>query len=231
MDWLRIRPCLVAGFVAAVLGCSAGPGVRAAADPSFPGSLHGVAAASSTDAWAVGFTSPPGGRNYTLILHWNGTAWSRVASPSPGASSELLGVSATAPASAWAVGQYCTFACGTSSATWNALIMHWNGTAWSRVASPGPNATMGTLFSVSATSSTNAWAVGAASTSPQDLIVHWNGTTWFRVAGPSPGPHAGLLAVTATSATNAWAVGDYSTPAGQPRTLILHWNGTNWSRA
>ena len=176
MDWLRIRPCLVAGFVAAVLGCSAGPGVRAAADPPFPGSLHGVAAASSTDAWAVGFTSPPGGRNYTLIVHWNGTAWSRVPST-------------------------------------------------------GPNATMGTLFSVSATSSTNAWAVGAASTGPQDLIVHWNGTTWFRVAGPSPGPHSGLLAVTATSATNAWAVGDYSTPAGQPRTLILHWNGTNWSPA
>ena len=127
MDRLRIWPCLLAGFAAGVLGCSAGPGGRAAADPTFPGSLHGVAATSSTDAWAVGFTSPPGGRNYTLILHWNGTAWSRVASPSLGRNAGLLGVAATSATSAWAVGDYST-----PAGQPRTLILHWNGTNWTR---------------------------------------------------------------------------------------------------
>ena len=77
VDRLRIWPCLLAGFAAGVLGCSAGPGGRAAADPTFPGSLHGVAATSSTNAWAVGDYSTPAGQPRTLILHWNGTNWTR----------------------------------------------------------------------------------------------------------------------------------------------------------
>jgi hypothetical protein len=86
-----------------------------------PGVLHGVSAISSTDAWMVGV-----GRGGTLILHWNGTAWSRTPSPSPGLHAGLLGVSATSAASAWAVGFYAT-----SAGQPRTLIMHWNGTRWS----------------------------------------------------------------------------------------------------
>jgi hypothetical protein len=41
------------------------------------GELFGVSAISSSDAWAVGRYFNTTTRAYdTLILHWNGTAWS-----------------------------------------------------------------------------------------------------------------------------------------------------------
>lgn len=64
---------------------------------------------------------------YTLILHWNGTAWARVATPSPGTRFNVLnGVSAVSARNAWAVGFYRNQAAGALP-----LILHWNGTAWS----------------------------------------------------------------------------------------------------
>jgi hypothetical protein len=95
-----------------------------------------VSAQSSSDAWAVGqyFTSSPGGKWATLILHWNGTAWSKVKSPSPSLqSSVLFSVSADAPVDAWAVGNYCSSQCANQSETDHTLTLHWNGTGWSRV--------------------------------------------------------------------------------------------------
>src|SRR6185437_13740198 len=45
----------------------------------------GVTATSAGNAWAVGtFSNGTVGR--TLILHWNGRTWARVASPNPGGS-------------------------------------------------------------------------------------------------------------------------------------------------
>jgi hypothetical protein len=44
--------------------------------------LQGVAAVSSSDAWAVGYyqhVAP--GSAYTLMERWNGTDWQQVASP------------------------------------------------------------------------------------------------------------------------------------------------------
>ena len=46
--------------------------------------LEDVAVASSDDVWAVGSTYRPtlrGGRTGSIVLHWNGARWSRVASP------------------------------------------------------------------------------------------------------------------------------------------------------
>ena len=123
---LVLRTSLMAVLAAGVAagGCSSPPCCRPA--PTFPGFLHGVSATSATNAWAVGVDAVPGGRNYTLILHWNGAAWSRVAGASPGFYSGLLGVSAISASSAWAVGEYST-----PSGQPRTLIMHWNGTSWS----------------------------------------------------------------------------------------------------
>ena len=79
-----------------------------------PGSnswLSGVAATSPRNAWAVGLNSPaapasrPGPGAKTLIEHWNGKAWKRVPSPSPGPAQLIGGVAATSARNAWAVGQ------------------------------------------------------------------------------------------------------------------------------
>jgi len=57
-------------------------------------------------------------RHNTLILRWNGKAWTRVASPGTGV---ILGLGYSAANNGWAVG-------GNGAKT---LILHWNGKTWS----------------------------------------------------------------------------------------------------
>jgi hypothetical protein len=71
---------------------------------SVPAELTGVTAVSASDAWAVGDYGSSGA-THTLIEHWNGKAWHRVPSPSPGISAVLRGV-ASSGTSIWAVGHY-----------------------------------------------------------------------------------------------------------------------------
>ena len=141
-------------------------------------SLSGVTATSGSSAWAVGDYCTTNCETqetyYTLILHWNGRTWSKVASPDPGGTggSFLSGVTATSGTSAWAVGDYCTVGCiDKQQPMLDTLILHWNGRTWSKVPSPGPG-TYASLSGVTATSGTDAWAVGSA------LILHWNGRAW-----------------------------------------------------
>src|SRR5262249_59938022 len=65
--------------------------------------LTGVATASPTSAWAVGYAVR--GYHRALIEHWDGSAWRVVPSPQAGRlDSDLWGVTALSPANAWAVG-------------------------------------------------------------------------------------------------------------------------------
>ena len=81
------------------------------ANPNSGGSAHdnalsGVAVTSAGNAWAVGsYTSGPAGSK-TLILRWNGTKWTQVASPNPGTSNQLNAVRAWSASNAWAVGSF-----------------------------------------------------------------------------------------------------------------------------
>jgi hypothetical protein len=72
--------------------------------------LFGITAVSPTDIWAFGsyFAADGSGHQKTLLLHWDGTAWSVAPSPNPtkgGFLSDLLfaGV-AVAPRKVWIVG-------------------------------------------------------------------------------------------------------------------------------
>ena len=176
------------------------------ASPS-PGStafLYGVSAAPDGSAWAIGSTGASSGAGRTLILHWDGAAWSRAASPSPGRDALLLGVSAGPGGTAWAVGDSCMSGCGTRSAVYRMLIMHWDGKAWSLVTGPslGSDAY---LYDVSAGPGGSAWAVGyictsgchTASEADQMLILRWDGTSWSRAATPGLGSAALLDSVSA----------------------------------
>src|SRR5580704_37669 len=79
--------------VAVVVATHTGSAAPAAAGFIINGGLGRVAAASDGSAWAVGCTScGTGSGTYstgtgrTLIVRWNGTAWTRVPSPDPGTS-------------------------------------------------------------------------------------------------------------------------------------------------
>src|SRR5262249_22113529 len=155
----------------------------------------------------------------TLALHWNGTRWAQVVSPSPGTLSELFGLGATSASNAWAVGEV------TAGTTEQTLVLHWNGLTWARVASPNPGgpAEDNRLNAVAVTSTSSAWAVGSYEngTGQNNIILHSNGRTWVHVASPQLGPSNALLSVAATPASNAWAVGAFST-SGPFQALALH---------
>lgn len=192
------------------------------ASESIPGVFQGAAATSARDVWAVGSTRL--GPSQTLIAHWNGAAWARVPSPSPGSFASLAGVAATSAGNGWAVGSYYTRAAGSRRLIVRALILHWNGHVWSRVRGP-----VGELSGVAASSRSNAWAVGSGKGGT--LILHWNGHAWSRVPSPSRGSKAltDLLNSVAIGPGNAaWAVGEISCSCGPGVPLIERWNGRRW---
>jgi hypothetical protein len=105
----------------------------AKATPKAPGvneHLASVAAASASDAWAVG----KAGRR-PLVLHWNGTRWGkpRVAFPAGAKSAEFSGVTAVSPTAAWAVGT-----AGYPHGKTKMLIEKWNGKKWTLVTVQNP---------------------------------------------------------------------------------------------
>jgi hypothetical protein len=126
----------------------------------------------SAGPWAVGGYTGPG---KTLALRWNGSRWKKAATPNPGASngSTLLGVTALSSSDAWAVGAYTG-----SNLVGNTLVLHWNGSGWTQIASPTPPGGA-QLNSVSALSRSRAWAVGYTDTGTT-LILRWNGRSWTR---------------------------------------------------
>ncbi len=127
---------------------------------------------------------------------------------------ELWGVSAVASEDAWAVGQVVG-----KDGVLDVLMLHWDGTAWSRVRPP---VVQGTLTAVAARTSTDAWAVGFGDGT---VVLHWDGAVWSRVKSPNPGVLAWLWGVSARSSKDAWAVGDYQTNSGAHRALVMHWDG------
>ncbi len=69
--------------------------------------LRGVEVISATDAWAVGGYGPRTGTKQTLVLHWDGAAWSVVPSPNvEGQSNRFFSAEAISPNDLWAVGTY-----------------------------------------------------------------------------------------------------------------------------
>jgi hypothetical protein len=188
-------------------------------------SLTSVACASGSDCWAVGlaYTSTYSSAiSQTLVEHWDGTAWSIVASPSTtNTQSNYVGsVTCVSSSDCWMVGEV-------DIGYFQTLIEHWDGSAWSIVASPdtSPLARNG-LDSVSCTSESNCWAVGSAFGA---LVEHWDGTIWSIVAGGNAGVQAGLSSVTCISSADCWAVGAVLQTNNDDQTLTEHWNGSAWS--
>jgi hypothetical protein len=187
--------------------------------------LTGASALTSTNAWAVGEQfgaagqAPPPPVSY----HWNGTAWSLVATPTLGVSSSLLSVSASTATDAWAVGMSVLGRHDDGT-----LMEHWNGSAWSVNSSLVVTGYTAELTGVVDLSPTNAWAVGEANGS---LLEHWNGSTWSEATIPDPDFTPGTDdSISASSASDIWVVGStLNTATDEFVPEALHFNGTAWS--
>lgn len=197
---------------------------------SFHGQLNSVAAASATDAWAVGFsgTYPNLG---TLMVHWDGQTWSRVTSPAvlDGVPGVLTGVTAVSASDAWRGLHRPVPGPSEPARSDRALLLHWDGMRWSRAA--GLPAGAGGLSRI-AMSGHDGWAVGTSAIAghPQALILRWNGAGWHRVRAPAGVP--GLTKVALTPAGSAWAIGAAPERGSlTTRGVLIRWNGKSWQPA
>lgn len=231
----RVRTIVVAscGFLlAAVLAGTGGAAAQAASTRPAPmvtgypaqGQLNSVAVTSPDNAWAVGDQAAPSGAPIgdgdTLLLRWNGKAWSQVTSPRPVYGS-LVSVAATSADNAWATGW-------DDIPTSHGILWHWNGKSWSvqrnLPALPGDG-----LGKVAASGSA-VWLIAntrsSGAVSSNVLALHLIGGKWYVV----PFPDAAKVTVTGVafgSGNTAWAVGYVLSGAG----IVFRWTGTIWKIA
>jgi len=186
-------------------------------NPDYSFSLFGVSASAGNNVIAVGrYLYRPTGVSYAIIDRWDGSSWTETIPTYSYAYQVLFSVSVLSSTEAWAVG----FEDDSAGAPDHTFIWHWNGSGWVSVPSPnigGSQHPNNELYSVAATSATNAWAVGAAfgpfnsagqPSSGQTLVTHWDGTSWAASPGADSSGLDELLGIVTLSATNAWAVGD-----------------------
>jgi hypothetical protein len=197
--------------------------------------LSGVAAASPTEAWAVGSTNA-----WTSnVWHWNGTVWTEVTTPNSALPSDVTMLSAS---DGWIAGDRGTIF-RYNGTTWNFVNSHWNsngfyaldylapnegwtvgvlntsppakglqrwtGSGWQEY--DQPTNTGGPLRGVDYISPTDVWAVGSAA------VFHFDGAGWTSTT--STGNF--MQAMELVSPTDGWAVGT----GGD----IVHFNGTSWT--
>ena len=195
--------------------------------------LVSVAAVSSNNVWAVGWTSTF--FNFTsfqgtLIEHWDGSQWTVIPSPNVDGSSQntLTGIAVINVNDIWAVGY----------ADYQTLTEHWDGFQWSIV--PSPNVGYGPQLSgVTALASNDVWAVGSSNNHTTTLVLHWDGSSWSVVSSPNSGEYgheSSLANISAVSPTDIWAVGTdaFTIYTGEDSntiyyTLFEHWDGSAWS--
>lgn len=189
-------------------------------------SLAGVAAASATDVWAVGLKSGGECQYATLAVHWNGSMWSPVATPSvQRVNSVLADVDALSADDAWAVGH--TACPGRQDG--RTLVEHWDGSAWQRVSSPN-SGSFAVLSAVAALAPDDVWAVGSTVVGVDGVALteHWNGTRWRIVPAPALTGNDDLEDVAGSSSKDVWAVGAAVGADGNDRPLVEHWDGAAW---
>ena len=188
--------------------------------------LNGVAAVSSNNAWAVGYSTNSSSQYQypSLIEHWNGQKWGIIPSPDPSHHSNILGgIVALSANDIWAVGDDGYLLTN----TFHPFIVHWDGSRWNLLPTQQQSAI---LYAVSAVSANDIWAVGYNKPTGQTITEHWNGSLWSIVPSPNPTSyHNFLTSVTAVSSNNVWAVGYYQNPGLQINTLVEHWNGSQWT--
>lgn len=194
--------------------------------------LYDVACGSSSDCWAVGYAEGVSAFQ-TLTLHWDGSMWSIVASPSTAAvqNNFLNDVTCVSSTECWAVGFY------DPGSPYQTLIERWDGNAWTIVASP--NTDLGhdnRLYGVTCAMAGECWAVGRYTVPPgitQNLIQRWDGNAWTIADAPntSDAQANNLWSVACASASDCWAVGSYSQGSGTAHTLIERWDGASWTIA
>jgi hypothetical protein len=160
-------------------------------------------ASGPNDVWAVGAVG--------TIVHWDGVAWSSVAS---GTTNDLWNVWGSGPNDVWATGVHGT-------------IVHWNGAAWSPTAS-------GTTFDLAGlwgSGRDDVWIIANTDSSMESngvplhdmgFALHWNGRAWTQ---QNIDTKAALWGIWGSGPGDIWMVGNDDTGAW----VVLRGDGRTWS--
>ncbi|HYP22453.1 MAG TPA: hypothetical protein VEV43_02670, partial [Actinomycetota bacterium] len=171
----------------------------------YPGVLWDVDVVAEDDVWAVG-TKSVDGRGRAFAVHFDGTGWTEVPTPSPGDGfSVFYGVSGSAPDDVWAVGEWY------DRGDPRAWAIHFDGTSWSAAELPDLG-TFVTLRGVSALDADTAVAVGEDQHDDHDsrVVIEWDGTSWSRAGQDDETQNNWPLAVDLAPDGAGWAVGYHS---------------------
>jgi hypothetical protein len=157
--------------------------------------LLSISISSPSNGWIAG--------EYGTLLHWDGSAWSRMYLPST-----AIGITTISANDAWAVGE-------------SGRIFHWDGCGWESVSSPTTTA----LRSIAMVSTTNGWAAGDGG-----VLIYWDGNAWSAFPNPATSlPNPYIFSVVMASPTTGWALGSHCDLDCLP--LVLQWNGNAWAFA
>jgi hypothetical protein len=176
------------------------------------GTMTAVAAASSSDMWAIeGGLSFFGsqissGPTPPVVLHWTAsTGWQKAIQPSLVASDQLSSVVAEPNGDVWLGGSANNNAKGTTP-----LTVEWNGTSWSSATDLPMRATSAGwgLGAMTPDGSGGIWALAQAGGGQRAQIWRLHGTSWSRVS-PAFGKRRWTLEALALvpHTRSVWAVG------------------------
>jgi len=155
-----------------------------------PEAFLSVSGTSATDVWAVGGDGSAG----PVVQHFDGTTWERRITGSRG---DLWWVHAVSASSVYFGGE-------------NATVLHWDGTTFTRMRTPG--VARNTVFGVWASSDSNIYAVGSTA-GRSGFVWRFDGAAWSELRLPNDMPRlpngevAGLFKVWGDGDGTVWIVG------------------------
>jgi hypothetical protein len=224
--------CTAVILPAAIAG--AGSGWTVAKTPNADtqnNTLLAISCPSKTTCIAVGFYDDASTlQNRTLAERWNGSKWTLMSSPNPGAFADrLTGISCKSATSCMAVGYQLT----SNTSPDRSLAMSWNGTAWKALATPNVGSN-NRLAGVSCARTNACMAVGIHSlslppTGNATLAMIWNGSKWKLSSSPNgPGTNDWFNAVSCVAKPSlvCFAVGGDA--SGRTTPVAARWLNNSW---
>jgi RHS repeat-associated protein len=179
--------------------------------------LKGVACTSSTACKAVGSYVNSAGERKSLVLEYNGTAWSTATTPQPfmAQRTELSAISCSSATVCRAVGSYLDL-----SSNRKGLAIGWEASSWKVETVPTPaGAAANRIADISCPVAGYCIAVGESADSSGAAKARWysvTGKTWSAQASPAPeGSTASRLSGVGCDALGCQAVGTYEDANGR----------------
>ena len=200
-----------------------------------PNGVSSVAGLAADEVWAAGMGS---GGLQPEATFWNGKAWSLQKLPTIKLPTNGQAIPAQVVADAqnnvWMEGYIQWPDPTTQLEDYQPFVLHWNGTAWSRLEVPASLPANTGFTELTGDGGSGFWALNVAlqtvgtGITPAEELVHYNGSKWTVEALPAiPDSTPGTTSVTGLfqipGTHQVWAPATYDNSSGQPNDLIFRY--------